>query len=59
MLVIYSLGNLEICHSRLPENAFASIRGDENVLKSSSTTAELFDTSHDVVLKLHENRKQT
>ena len=48
--------NLEICHSRLPENAFASTRKSKSV---PSKFANIFNKSHVVVLKLEENRKQT
>ena len=48
--------NLEICLSRLPENAFVKMQMS---LKNSSTTTDILDKSHDVVLKLHENCKQT
>ena len=46
--------NLEICHSRLPEYAFASTRTAIISLKNLSTTTESFYKSNDVVLKLHE-----
>ena len=36
---------------------FASTRTAKNVLKNSSTAKHIFDKSHDVVLKLHKNRK--
>ena len=50
--------NVEVCHSRLRENAFASTRTAKMSPKNSSTTTDIFDKSHDV-LKLHESQKQT
>ena len=43
--------NLKICHSRLPEKLKMS-------LKNLSTMTNIFDKSHDVVLKFHEDQKQ-
>ena len=36
---------------------FARTRTAKNVLKNLSTTKHIFGKSHDVVLKLHKNRK--
>ena len=36
---------------------FARTRTAKNILKNLSTTKHIFDKSHDVVLKLHKNRK--
>ena len=43
--------NLKICHSRLPEKLKMS-------LKNLSTMTNIFDKSHDKVLKFHEDQKQ-
>ena len=52
-------GNLEMPHSRLLKNAFASSEQLKLVLKNLATSTKFFDKSHDVVLKLNQNRKQT
>ena len=52
-------GNLEICQPRLLENTYAKTEQLKMSLKNLTTTTKIFDKSHDVVLKLHENRKQT
>ena len=39
-------------HMRAPEQL-------KMFLKNSPTTADILDKSHDVMLKLHKNRKQT
>ena len=51
--------SLEICHSRLLENAFARTETAKNVSKKFISSDRNFDKSHDEVLKLRESWKQT
>ena len=51
--------NLEICLSRLPENEFWASEQLKMFLKYLTKTADIFDKSHNVAQKLHENWKRT
>ena len=50
--------NMEVCNSRYLKNAHILVQLKMSVKKFSSMK-EIFDKSHDVVLKLNENQKQT